>query len=92
MTFLENFRFSSINFVSFGWKVLMPALTWDKGRKEEEYCSLKNVFDFTVYNNVINIRNKLDHVHFEPYLIIDNLQHQCDGSFGCTSQVFLLQE
>ena len=34
--------------------------------------------------------NKLDLI--QPYFIIDNVQHQCDGSFGCPSQVFLLQE
>lgn len=29
---------------------------------------------------------------FNPYFVIDNLQHHCDGSFGCTFQVFFLQK
>lgn len=34
--------------------------------------------------------NKLDPIHCDPYFIKDNVQHQCDTSFGCTSQLFLL--
>lgn len=30
ITFLENFAFSSISCVSFGLKVLIPALTWEE--------------------------------------------------------------
>lgn len=40
-TFFENFTFSSVNFSSFGWKLLIPARTWQES-EENNYFQISN--------------------------------------------------
>lgn len=60
ITFLENFRFSSVNFVSFGWKVLIAALTWDK-KMNNKHCSLTTLFTLHDMKHY-HLSNKLEHI------------------------------